>query len=162
MSLCSVNTRSRSFRPEMWFEMTTEFLELRFSDVFLGLLGELDQPFEILNLGFEFRDVLGHGQPLDEIILELPSIRLGEIIEVVGQFAIFLFELTEFLEFFEPLTTTFERARDRRQARSRRCWSTVRARPTLRFSAASACWKLCARLCHGIVEPKFLGRELVR
>ena len=85
-----------------------EFLELGFRGVFLRMPGKLDQPFEFFDFGFKFGHVLGHRQPLDEIILELPSIGLGEIIEVIGQFAIFLFELAEFLEVFEPLTTTFE------------------------------------------------------
>src|SRR5208283_5875997 len=106
---------------------------------------------------------LGHGQPLDEIILELPSIRLCEILEVVGQFAILLLELAEFLEFFEPLTTTFERAPDRRQAGCETALEHGESQSDIAvFSGFRTLEVVLHVLGHGIVETEFLWRELIR
>ena len=66
-------------------------------DVLLGVLGQSTKPVKLLDLGLQLGHVLGHREPLDEIVLELPAFGFGQIVQVFGKFAIFLLELAEFL-----------------------------------------------------------------
>ena len=117
VSLCSVKTRSRSACPERCCgNDVAEFLELGFGDVLLSVLGELHEAVEFFDLGLQFGHVLGHREPLNEVVLELPALGFGQIVQVFGQFAKFLLELAELLQVSEPLEAAFQRQADGGQA----------------------------------------------
>ena len=163
VSLCSVKTSRRSSRPEMCWERTfrnsSNFVSVTVRSV---CLCKLDQAFEFLDLGFEFGHVLGHREPLHEVIFELPAFRFGEVVEVFGQFAVFLLELAELVQVLQPFTPSFERQSDR-------CHTG--GQPTLQYGQRQTDVAVLGRfgplevvlhVCRdGVVERQFLGRELV-
>ena len=72
-----------------------EFLELGFGDVLFGVLCQPNEAVKFLDLGLQLGHVLGHREPLDDIILEVPTLGFGQIVQIFGQFAKLLLELAE-------------------------------------------------------------------
>ena len=89
-----------------------EFLELGFRDVLLGVLGQPNQPVQLLDFGLQFGHVLGHREPFDHFVLELPAVGLGQVVQVFGNLAIFLLDLAQFAKVAEPFQATFQRHAD--------------------------------------------------
>ena len=79
-----------------------KLLELGFGGVLLCLLCQPNEPVKLLDFRLQLGHVLGHREPLDDVILEVPTLGFRQIVQILGKFAKLLLELAEFAEIAEP------------------------------------------------------------
>jgi hypothetical protein len=122
---------------------------------------KLDQSVEFFNFRFEFGHVLGHRQAFDDIILEFPAFGFGQVIEVIRQFAIFLLELAELLEVFEPFAAAFQRRANSGQAGCEAALKHGERQADIAILGGFGSLEIVLHVFgNGVVQLEFFGGEL--